>query len=122
MLFHNHGKTRSDVSKELCEKQNAYIKENKIFTSVSGGKYLGINEAWVSLISTLVITLVLLIFGEIIPKMIAKQHPESVAISVAYIVYLFSIIFYPLTLLFYGFQKIISKNKDEKKNKKNYNY
>ena len=44
MLFHNHGKTRSDVSKELCEKQNAYIKENKIFTSVSGGKYLGINE------------------------------------------------------------------------------
>ena len=77
--------------------------------------YLGINEAWVSLISTLVITLVLLIFGEIIPKMIAKQHPESVAISVAYIVYLFSIIFYPLTLLFYGFQKIISKNKDEKK-------
>lgn len=45
MLFHNHGKTRSDVSKELCEKQNAYIKENKIFTSVSGGKYLGINEA-----------------------------------------------------------------------------
>ena len=59
--------------------------------------YLGINEAWVSLISTFVITLVLLIFGEIIPKMIAKQHPESVAISVAYIVYLFSIIFYPLT-------------------------
>ena len=45
MLFHNHGKTRSDVSKELCEKQNAYIKENKIFTSVSGGKYLGISEA-----------------------------------------------------------------------------
>lgn len=45
MLFYNHGKTRSDVSKELCEKQNAYIKKNKIFTSVSGGKYLGINEA-----------------------------------------------------------------------------
>ena len=44
MLFYNHGKTKSDVSKELCEKQNAYIKENKIFTSVSGGKYLGINE------------------------------------------------------------------------------
>ncbi|MDE6656401.1 MAG: DUF21 domain-containing protein, partial [Anaeroplasmataceae bacterium] len=47
---------------------------------------LGVAEDWVSLISTLVITVTLLIFGEILPKTIAKNSPEAVVVKVAYIV------------------------------------
>ena len=67
----------------------------------------------VELISTLVITLVLLIFGEIIPKMIGKMHPEAVARKVAFIILSLSYIFFPLVLLFMGLQKLLTRNKEE---------
>ena len=41
------------------------------------------DENIVSIISTVVVTLVLLIFGEIVPKMIAKTHSEAVCTKVA---------------------------------------
>jgi Mg2+/Co2+ transporter CorB len=50
------------------------------------------NEDWVSLISTLSVTVVLLIFGEIVPKMLAKRNPENISIRVAWIIYVLSII------------------------------
>lgn len=67
------------------------------------------------LISTVVITVTLLIFGEIMPKMIGKKNPEGVSLKVAPIVYLLSIILYPIVICFVGFQKLINRNKDEKK-------
>ena len=48
----------------------------------------------ISLITTLVITLTLLIFGEIVPKMIAKVHSEAVCTKVAWIVYILSLILF----------------------------
>lgn len=76
---------------------------------------LAINAAWVELISTLIVTITLLIFGEIVPKMIAKLHPEGVALKVSIIVYILSYVFYPVVILFVGLQKLISRNKEEKK-------
>ena len=49
---------------------------------------LAIKGEYVSLVSTAVITFVVLIFGEILPKVIAKQHAEGVATKVAWIVYI----------------------------------
>ncbi len=72
---------------------------------------LGIAENWVSFTSTLIITITLLIFGEILPKTFAKNNPESIAIKVSYIVYILSIIFYPLVLLFKGLQRLVSRKK-----------
>lgn len=78
---------------------------------------LGVAEDWVSLISTLVITVTLLIFGEILPKTIAKNSPETVVVKVAYIVYVLQLIFYPLVLFFKGLQWLVSKKgaEDDKK-------
>lgn len=73
---------------------------------------LAINAAWVELISTVIITVTLLIFGEIIPKMVAKLNPEGVSLKVAYVVYVLSFVFYPFVLLFMGIQKLISRNKE----------
>ncbi|WP_308149861.1 hemolysin family protein [Spiroplasma sp. AdecLV25b] len=56
------------------------------------------------LISTLVSATVVLIIGEIIPKSVAKLHPEAVALNYAYILYILNIIFYPFTFIFKLFQ------------------
>lgn len=76
---------------------------------------LAISARFVELVSTLVITITLLIFGEIVPKMIAKLNPEGVALRVSVIVYVLTFVFYPVVLLFVGLQKLISRNKDEKR-------
>lgn len=76
---------------------------------------LAINAQFVELVSTLVITLTLLIFGEIVPKMIAKQHPEGIALKVSIIIYILSYILWPLVILFVGLQKLITRNSDDKK-------
>lgn len=76
---------------------------------------LAINAAWVELISTVIVTVALLIFGEIIPKMVAKLNPEGVCLKVAYVVYVLSFVFYPFVLLFMGIQKLISRNREDKK-------
>ncbi|MDE5867459.1 MAG: CNNM domain-containing protein, partial [Anaeroplasmataceae bacterium] len=78
---------------------------------------LGIKEDWVSLTSTLIVTVILLIFGEILPKTFAKSHPEAITLKAAYIVYVLSIIFYPFVLFFKGLQRLVSRNKSSEENK-----
>lgn len=56
------------------------------------------------LISTLVSAIVVLIIGEIIPKSVAKLHPETIALNYAYILYILNIIFYPITFIVTLFQ------------------
>lgn len=74
---------------------------------------LAVSEQWISLLNTVVVTIVLLIFGEIVPKMIAKRYPEAVCVKVAWVVYVLSIIFYPLVIIFVGLQKLINRNSDD---------
>ncbi len=92
---------------------------NTALSTVAVGFFikLGIAEQWVNLISTLVITIILLIFGEILPKTIAKNNPEAVAVKVAYIIYTLQLIFYPFVMCFRGLQKLVTKkgSDDEKK-------
>ena len=74
---------------------------------------LAIAEEFVSLITTGVITTVLLIFGEIFPKTIAKNYPEQIAYKVAIIIIVLSYLLFPIVLFFTGLQKIFTKKKDE---------
>ena len=74
---------------------------------------LAIDEDTVTWLSTLIVTISLLIFGEILPMVIAKQHAEGVACKVAWPVYIISLIFTPFTYLFLGLQKIFTRNKTE---------
>lgn len=77
---------------------------------------LVIFQNWVDLASTLIITLVLLIFGEVIPKTFAKNNPETIAVKTSYIVFVLSIIFSPFVLLFTLLQKAVAKKKQAEEN------
>lgn len=58
-------------------------------------------------ISTVVLTVIVLIFGEITPKTLAKEAPERFACFMAYPLWIFSIICTPLNLLFAGWKKLL---------------
>lgn len=60
-------------------------------------------------ISTVVMTIVILIFGEVMPKSIAKDHAENVALSFSGTLTLLSKLFFPITLLFKLLKKSLSK-------------
>ena len=67
---------------------------------------LGDGYAW---LSTLIMTLVILVFGEIIPKVLAKQYSEKFSILIAIPIYSLSIILKPITLLIMLLVKFASK-------------
>ncbi|MBO5328618.1 MAG: HlyC/CorC family transporter [Clostridia bacterium] len=69
-----------------------------------------------STISTVVITVVVLIFGEITPKTLAKEFPEKFAFFSAPIINAIMLIFTPFTFIFGLWKKLLSKvfkNKEE---------
>ena len=68
-----------------------------------------INETSGPTVSTVVMTLIVLIFGEITPKTIAKERPEGFAMTVEPILKFFIILFTPFTYLFGLWQKLMSK-------------
>lgn len=67
---------------------------------------LGDGYAWVA---TLVITLLVLVFGEIIPKVLAKTFAEKFSVAVAIPIYVLTIIFRPLSWLFLIIVNLASK-------------
>ncbi len=60
-------------------------------------------------ISTALTTIVVLIFGEITPKSLAKQSPEQFAMAVAPIINILNIVFKPLNFLLLKFKSLIAK-------------
>ena len=67
---------------------------------------LGDDYAW---LSTVIMTLLVLTFGEILPKVIAKQIPESFCVMAAVPIYVLSIILKPLTIIVKGIVVLSSK-------------
>ena len=65
------------------------------------------------IVSTAVVTLVVLIFGEIVPKSFAKRHAEGFALKTAYILSVLNILFFPLNFLFISLSKLITKGVKE---------
>ncbi len=74
---------------------------------------LAISEQYVSLVTTGVITIVLLIFGEIFPKTIAKNYPEQIAYKVAIIIIVFSYLLFPIVWFFTAMQSLFTKKGEE---------
>lgn len=60
-------------------------------------------------ISTVVMTVLVLIFGEITPKSLAKEKPESFAMFSAPLMRVFLTLLFPLTFLFGLWKKLLSK-------------
>ncbi len=74
------------------------------------------NPSVYNIVNTFGMTIIVLIFGEITPKTIAKKHADTLSIKLSFIVYLIIIILSPIVFIFSGFQKLIHlKDEDEEK-------
>ena len=67
------------------------------------------NESVAATVSTVVITIVVLIFGEISPKVIAKENADKYAIALAPVVNFIMIVLTPLSIIFGGWSKLMHK-------------
>lgn len=79
-----------------------------VFTDFFGASSVGI--------ATIVMTVVVLIFGEILPKSLAKENAESFALSVSSLLLVIMFIFTPVVNVFVLLKKGVSKlvNKEKK--------
>ena len=66
------------------------------------------HDNYVSLVSTAVMTVTLLIFGEITPKTIGKNHADSIVYKISNIVYVISVILFPIVIIFRGLQRVLT--------------
>lgn len=71
-----------------------------------------------NVMNTVVMTIIILITGEILPKSIAKAQPEKFAVKIAGIMYFLMKILYPIVICFYGLQKLCTR-KQEAENESN---
>ena len=67
-----------------------------------------VGDAYGPLVSTIVLTAVILIFGEISPKSLAKEHAESFAMFSAPILRIFLAVLGPLNFIFAQWKRLIS--------------
>ncbi|MBQ9227852.1 MAG: HlyC/CorC family transporter [Eubacterium sp.] len=70
---------------------------------------LGDNSDLGATVSTAVMTVIVLIFGEVTPKTIAKEKAESYALLITPAVRFFVILFYPVNMLFRGWRLLLAK-------------
>lgn len=116
----NNGNKRAKSVLALCEKFEVLLTTilignnivNLSAAAVSGvifSKALAGAAVDPSVISTVVLTVVVLIFGEITPKFFAKAFPEQAARLLYPFIIFFYYLLYPINLLFRGYQKGISK-------------
>lgn len=78
-----------------------------IFTKMFGESGVGI--------ATFVMTIILLIFGEIIPKTFAKENSEKFSLLIASILSLMITLLSPISIMFVGLKNVISKNSSKNK-------
>lgn len=77
-----------------------------LFISILRGSMF---ESFASGVSTVVLTLLVLIFGEITPKTVAKKLPERFAMFSAPILHFFCVIFTPFSFVFNKWQNLLSR-------------
>ncbi len=68
-----------------------------------------VGEKYGSLVSTVAVTIIVLIFGEVMPKGLAKDHAEGVCIGVSAIITFLMLIFTPFSSFFILLKKGIAK-------------
>lgn len=67
------------------------------------------NEGVASVVSTIIMTILVLLFGEIIPKNIAKANADKSCLILAYPIRFLMIVLYPLSMIFYGITLLVMK-------------
>lgn len=69
------------------------------------------NATLINVMNTVVMTIIILIVGEIFPKALAKAHPEKFAVKFAFVLWLLMKILYPAVICFYALQKLCTRDK-----------
>ena len=69
----------------------------------------GLSESLAATLGTIIITLLLIIFGETVPKIIGKKNANRVAVRNSRLLIVFMYIFKPITFLVVGLVKLITK-------------
>ncbi|MBR5587136.1 MAG: HlyC/CorC family transporter [Clostridia bacterium] len=86
-------------------------------TSISTVLAISIWEQHGSLIATIVMTVLVLAFGEILPKSFAKTNAEGLLLSVAKTLRFLSKVLTPLSFIFSGIKFVVSRGDDEDEKK-----
>lgn len=73
------------------------------------GKFI-LNPTLSNVLNTVIMTIIVLICGEILPKSFAKLNPEKFAMKVSGIMYFLIKILYPVVWVFYKMQSALKKN------------
>lgn len=111
------GNKKADLVLKLSEKYDSLISTvligNNIvnigLSSVATVFFIGFNKVYGALIATVVITVLVLIFGEVSPKSIAKDSPESFSMFSAPFINALMILLTPVNFLFTQWKKFLSK-------------
>ena len=72
-----------------------------------------LNPTLANILNTVIMTIVILIFGEILPKAYAKHNSEKFVLRFSGAIYLFMKIIYVIAIPFSWLQKMVLKNKEE---------
>lgn len=74
------------------------------------------SETGASLLATAIMTVIILVFGEVVPKLLAKRFPEQIAVFSAYPIRILTWILYPLIFLVMALVNLLRKvwGKDKK--------
>lgn len=82
---------------------------NITMTAIATVLFVQLFGSYGATLSTIVITLVVLIFGEISPKSVAKEKPEDFAMSAASFTHFLMVLFTPVNFLFAKWKQLIIK-------------
>ncbi len=113
------GNKKADLVLKLSEKYDKLISTilignnivNILFSSIATLLFVDIlkNQQIGATVSTIVATVIVLVFGEITPKTLARVHSESFSMSTAQILKFFLTLMMPITALFSLWRKLIFK-------------
>lgn len=68
-----------------------------------------VNPTLANILNTVIMTIVVLIFGEILPKAMAKANAEKIALKFSGVMFVLIKVMYPITVLFMLLQKAVLK-------------
>ncbi len=111
------GHKKAELARKLSEKYDNLLSTilignnivNILLASLSTLFFVNLIGSNGATVSTIVITVVVLIFGEITPKSIAKDDPESFAMFSSPIINFLIVVFRPVNFLFSLWKKLVGK-------------
>ena len=82
---------------------------NIAMTAIATVLFIDLYGKYGATVATVVITLVVLVFGEISPKSLAKESAEKFALRIAPLMRAFTVVLTPVNFIFTGWKKLLTK-------------